>query len=456
MLSALIRKELLSNLYNQRYVITLILLVTLLGISVWTLDRAQRIELDRFSEAQQQYEEDSLEAERVWHLMHAEFTRVKRPEPLARLVRGLDPDLTRPVTYAGWNEVEVGPPSLFSRLFRLYAVPDYVYILNVVGSLLALIFVYDAICGEKRQGTLRLMLTHPVPRDRVLLAKWLAGLLSLGVPLFLVTTAIGVALSFSSAVVWDTESLLRFGLLFLFSLLYLSAFFTLGLFISAVARHPVHSLMICLLCWVMLVLAMPNLMPMMARVVRPVPTLGKVEMEKRHKRQEVREWAQKALRPEIEDDDEYRETLNRLIARELQGIDQFRRNRVREQMVLARNLARLSPSAGYVFAATEIGRTGIGSFEQMQRYANWYRELLHLGRQRVEDKYRRQGSRDGRWWGWYALEAEDLQTIPDFRPKPVRFEQSLYEALPDAGLLALFNLIFFLGATVAFHRYDVT
>ena len=41
--------------------------------------------------------------------------------------------------------------------------------------LLAIVFGYDAICGEKERGTLRLMLSCSVPRDTVLLAKWIGG-----------------------------------------------------------------------------------------------------------------------------------------------------------------------------------------------------------------------------------------------------------------------------------------
>ena len=40
---------------------------------------------------------------------------------------------------------------------------DIVFIFEVVLSLMALLFAYDALAGEREQGTLRLVLTHSCP-----------------------------------------------------------------------------------------------------------------------------------------------------------------------------------------------------------------------------------------------------------------------------------------------------
>ncbi len=76
-------------------------------------------------------------------------------------------------------------------------------------SLLALIFAYDAIAGERERGTLRLVLTHPIRRWHFLLAKYISlnrdfntattDLLLL--VLFLVVLISGVHLAFVPAAV---------------------------------------------------------------------------------------------------------------------------------------------------------------------------------------------------------------------------------------------------------------
>ena len=455
MFKALLKKEILANLYNQRYVITLLLTVILVGLSVWGIEKTYRLELRHYADAQLGYEEEAKAAKQVWQFMASGVTTEKKPGALSVLGRGLDDEMARSLTYSGWNEVEVGPIKLFSPLFRMYSPPDYIYIINIVCSLLALLFVYDAVCGEKESGTLRLTLTYPIPRNIVLLAKWVAGVLSLCVPLALATLGAWIYLYFTPAFEFTIDHAVRFLLVFTISVIYLSTFFTLGLFISCLTPRPTTSLMLCLFLWILLVLGIPNLMPMIARSVRPIPSEGKIATEKQHKAQEVREWVSLNLRSQIHDRDEYLQTEQRLIAKALEGIDQFRRNRVQEQISLARDLSRLSPSACYAFAAYDLANTGVSSFSKFQRYVIWYRHLFNDVKDRLIAEYRRQNRGKETWWGQQDFRTEDLLLIPRFRPLDIPFTDSLGSALPDIGLLAVFNVLFFLGAYVAFLRYDV-
>ena len=50
---------------------------------------------------------------------------------------------------------------------------------------MALIFAYDALAGERERGTLRLVLTHPVSRGQILLAKYISAMLCLLAPLLM-------------------------------------------------------------------------------------------------------------------------------------------------------------------------------------------------------------------------------------------------------------------------------
>jgi len=57
--------------------------------------------------------------------------------------------------------------------------------------------------------------------------------------------------------------------------IYLSTSFTLGLLVSCLTPRPTTSLMLCLFLWIVLVFGIPNLMPMAARSLRPIPSEGK-------------------------------------------------------------------------------------------------------------------------------------------------------------------------------------
>ena len=66
-------------------------------------------------------------------------------------------------------------------LFRLD--PDWVFIAGMLGTLMALLLTYDGVAGEKERGCLRQLLANRVPRDQVLIAKYLAGLAMSAAPI---------------------------------------------------------------------------------------------------------------------------------------------------------------------------------------------------------------------------------------------------------------------------------
>ena len=70
---------------------------------------------------------------------------------------------------------------------------DFTFIFQVVLSLFAILFTYDAINGERESGTLRLTYSCPVPRATYLLAKLAGAWTGLVVPL-LIPVALAILL----------------------------------------------------------------------------------------------------------------------------------------------------------------------------------------------------------------------------------------------------------------------
>ena len=62
---------------------------------------------------------------------------------------------------------------------------DWAFVMGLIVSFVAILFTYDAVCGEREDGTLRLMLSGSVPRDGVLLGKFIGAFLSVSAPIVL-------------------------------------------------------------------------------------------------------------------------------------------------------------------------------------------------------------------------------------------------------------------------------
>jgi ABC-type transport system involved in multi-copper enzyme maturation permease subunit len=135
---------------------------------------------------------------------------------------------------------------------------DVMLILKVVMSMLALLVAYDTVFGEREQGTLKLTLSGTVARHQVLLAKQLVGLVTLTIP---ITSAFVIGLlllQFFPMISLAGADWIRIGLMYLASLIFISAIYNIGLLFSCLMRRSGISLVLGLFVWVVFVVVSPN------------------------------------------------------------------------------------------------------------------------------------------------------------------------------------------------------
>ena len=328
------------------------------------------------------------------------------------------------------------------------------YITNIVLSLLALLFVFDAVCGEKERGTLKIMLANSVPRDTVLLAKWIGGYLSVAAP-FTVASFGGFAyVSLAGIVTVDTEVVHRTLLIFGVSLLYISAFFTLGLMISTFTQRSATALLVSLLVWICWILVVPNVAPIIARLAAPVPDLRVIDAEKQAIDRETQLLMEAISKRKVYGDQEEGERLRQESDERKGKLEEFYRDRMGRQVSWCKNLARISPSASFILASTRLAGTGTDLFDHFEKGLEQYQEdQQKVFRQLYEGgvvEWTRQGQKvkDPDWF------SPDL--LPRFHMFTESVGESLDSALSDILLLVIYNVLFFMLAFVRFLRYDIT
>jgi ABC-2 type transport system permease protein len=84
----------------------------------------------------------------------------------------------------------VGVPAIFLKLFTVTTEPvpfPLVVFIGFLAPLLGIMFGFDAISGERSQGTLPRLLAQPIHRDEVILGKFVGGLLVVGLMLAALT-----------------------------------------------------------------------------------------------------------------------------------------------------------------------------------------------------------------------------------------------------------------------------
>ena len=198
------------------------------------------------------------------------------PNPLSIFNTGLDKRLGNEIrvshifTPTIWdaNKHEADNP-----YFNILTSIDIVLIFQGILSLLALTFAYDAIAGEYEHGTLRLVLSHPVRRGAILIAKYIGAMVCLLVPLLMSLLLMLILLTTSATVSLSTDDFLRIGGIVLTSVVYLSLFYLIGMLISAITRRTSTALILSMFVWGFLVLVYPNL------ILTAVNTAPQVDLE---------------------------------------------------------------------------------------------------------------------------------------------------------------------------------
>src|SRR5204862_6051336 len=93
-------------------------------------------------------------------------------------------DTTRTV-----GEAATGVPSLFLKPFLLGKdpIPSFVALIGFIVPVLGIAFGFDAVSGERAEGTLPRLVSQPIYRDDVINGKFAAGLAVIGLILIAVT-----------------------------------------------------------------------------------------------------------------------------------------------------------------------------------------------------------------------------------------------------------------------------
>jgi ABC-type transport system involved in multi-copper enzyme maturation permease subunit len=454
----LIRKEVLDQLLSLRFALACIICPVVVLSGVFVLARDYREALLDYHANRVMHRNELAEYDNPFDLVNSGIKVDKPLTPLKLFFRGVDEEHTATVRISAAAEPEFQSDYEKNPVSLLFPIMDLTFIGGTIMSLLAIAFSYDAVSGEKELGTLKLLMSYSIPRDLVLLSKWIGGYLALVAP-FLLSVLLGlVALLLFPEIDLRGADWLALVLGIVGVLVYLSTLYSLGLLVSSRTGLASTSIVSLLVVWVVMVLVLPNLSPYVARLVAAVPSMQSIEAEKarleeeeqRRFQEEWSAWIAEAQQngtpfPQMVAQFQTLQSQMRLrVAAERSKInDQFRRA-MEAQIALARQLAKVSPAAVFTVAVCDLAGTGVQEKEH-------FRQLLkrYTGRW-VEYAYSKFDP--AIFQGEKRLEVDDH---PLFAYEPLPFSDRIRETFADLLILAVWNLVFFMGTYLSFMRYDV-
>ena len=491
MLRNLIRQELLSHLMSARFfaavVITLLLVV---ANAVVLLEDYER-RLARYSQQENTHRQKAQEAKTYSTL---KLSVERPPNPLSLFSAGLDKRLgsTFEIYHGSVPLISDGSArSLDNAFLNLFSKIDLVLIFQVVLSLMALLFAYDAIAGDWENGTLRLVISHPVRRGTILLAKYMGAMVCLLLPVLMSLLMVLILLSTVGSIQLDGEDFLRIGGIVLTTTIYLSAFYLIGLLISTATRRTATSLMLCMFLWVALVLVYPNwsrfaIIPVGdTRAIRSSSDQQIEQIWEEVDREEDQFLANSPLEgkpqrfnldiiqsssfssgrrygidmklsnqsdPLVPHVQKYHATMGALYIRSAEQIALVRKQTLDRtslrRAIWHERLMKLSPASLYTFATAAWAGTDLEGMSDFVQAVQGYRHTI-IDYFHDKDAF---GSRQ-----WFASDkgAVDWWDLPQFRFARAEVSENATRALPELFLLLLTNVVLFTATFLIFTKLEV-
>jgi len=487
MLKTLIIKEFKNILLSPKFSATFLTASILILLSVF-------IGLTEYNVKKTQYEtgikmaSQKLSERTHWGGANTEVFR--EPNPMQIFVSGISNDIGRFSNIDDYDQIKLRK-SMYSDdpVFAVFRLIDLTFVIQVVLSLLAILFTYDAINGERENGTLKLVLANSLPRWKYLLAKFSGAWLGLIVPL-----SIPVLISFLILILYNIplyDIAGNLSVFILLGLLYYTFFISVGLLVSTLTKNSSSSFLFLLVFWVTIVLIVPRMGTMVAGQL--VKTTSQSELDSQLEQFSNQQWQkhedylrdvwtarnqdvdavkadeQQAYRDDktwewMEEDDAARKALQKEISDFGKRVKEEMLNRKVQQEYLGFNLSRISPAAVFMLSAMNLADTDVHLKNRSEKNMEDYKESFNTF---VSKKNEESGGGGGGIQ--ITMDSErglsikmadmkksiDTSDMPRFKSKPRRLASVLGQIIIDFGILSVMSLLVLGSAIFAFVRYDV-
>ncbi len=479
-------KEFKAILTGPKFIFTFLitLLLLMLAIYLGILDYQSAIQSYNAGEQLSLEEMNSLSS---WS--HFKRTLYRKPDPLKIFTTGITNDIGRYSSIDRTSPIKL-EHSTYSDdpIFAVFRHLDYKGFVLIVLSLFAILFSFDAISGEKENGTLRLTFANAVPRKQYITAKFTGICSGLLLPVIL-SILISLLLIMAFNIQLDSNMWIRMIIMISSTMIYFVFFIAMGLFISSVTQKSSTSFLLLLIIWITLVLIIPRIGVMAAGRIKPVPSVAEIdaqieghskqrwdsftkELEQMWNIRNVEMTNMDRSEREIYQDDhmwEWIEQEDALRKNYQKDINEYSTaqynlyyNQKREQEQLAFTLAQLSPAAAFELLMLNVAETDIHLKSRTEQNMQDYKNILN---QYLDNKEKSETGITGlrvtiASEAGFKLEmgrntSLDISGVPEYNPGKTRLSTLLFPSLKQIMVLLLYTSLCISGAFIAFNRYDV-
>ncbi|HLV91384.1 MAG: ABC transporter permease [Acidimicrobiales bacterium] len=167
----------------------------------------------------------------------------------------------------------VGEPGLFLRLFTVASDTlrlSFLQFIGLLAPILGIAYGFDAVNGERSQGTLPRLVSQPIHRDDVINGKFVAGLGVVGLTVVIVAFLVAGLGIFLLGVVPGPGEIIRLIAWTLAAIAYIGVWLAFATLCSVMTRRAATSAIVSIGVWLLLAIFGSMIFELLAGVISPV------------------------------------------------------------------------------------------------------------------------------------------------------------------------------------------
>lgn len=473
-------KELRDHLQSTRFLVAASVSALLIVMSMWLGISHYKARASQYEQAVQMMY-DLASQQTNW--MTVSMAAWRKPDATEIFSNGINSDIGRYSNIGPWQEVRlVRSEYSDDPMMAAFQFLDPTFVVLIVLSLIAILFTYNAVNGEKEAGTLKLVFANKVSRSEYIVGKLVGSWFVILAPV-IISFLIGALLLILSGIGFSAAHWGRYAVFVLASVLYATCFMLLGVFVSALTHRSSVSFLVLLVVWICAVLIVPKAATMLAGQAMPVPTVDEIEsrvtsystqtrnefFNDMMKRSRERFRSAADMKPEDrqammaswqKENEEKRKEMDQKVAENSARIYEDYYNQKGRQELLAFSLAKISPASQFQLATMKLSGTDVGLKKRYEDAMKQYKTQYSNFSQQKNTGFNFRINTQGRGSTSASMTGPpqtkvDMSEAPKFTDPDYSFGTAIAGSLVDLGLLTLFNVLAFVGAFVAFLRFDM-
>jgi ABC-type transport system involved in multi-copper enzyme maturation permease subunit len=416
------KKELLINILSHKFYTGFLLIFVIFPISIFIKNAEFKKKFETYQISVQNW----LEIPR--YPIHQELgvSLYRPPSPLSIFCRETGEQLGNKFYSGGiGGNFQISNYTQNIPFFNKYKKIDPFLIVSLLFSLFALLLTFDAICGEREQGTLELQLSYTTSKHNLLLGKFLSSFVLISCPLILSFSVSILYLHINKNFFLYPDDWIKLVLLLISAMLVISFFCLVGLFFSIFNKKSSTALISCLFFWAFFGIIYPNLSHWMGRTFFPIHDFPG--------------------RPVYVFNPEDSAEMQKLELSNKQTLTFIRE--IIQQYKISRIFSYISPIDLFQYSCSSLLSEDPEAYYEFIRQALRYNDQLQSWQKKMLKKYS---------WNraFYGNEKIDLSELPLFFYKREKISEIFPKILIYFSILIFQNILFFVFAYIEFLKYD--